>query len=254
MTTMHARLPIHRRVAFAVALAVSLTGASMNAAAQTPTAALQVPADATLLTVAAHAEARRVPDIATVSAGVVTQAADANSAMRQNAEQMARVVAAIRAAGIAERDVQTAGVNLNPQYRYAENQPPVITGYQAMNTVNVTVRDISKLGRILDALVATGANQVNGPAFDVDRKDEAFDEARREALKKAQARAEMYARSLGLQVRRIVSIDETGDGGPRPMIQMAAKAAMARDVAETSISPGENVMGLTLNVVFELGR
>jgi hypothetical protein len=212
------------------------------------------PPDGTLLAVSAHAEARRVPDIATVSAGVVTQAADANEAMRENAVRMARVVAAMRAAGIAERDVQTAGVNLQPQYRYAENQPPVVTGYQATNTVNATVRDIGRLGRVLDALVASGANQINGPSFDVDRKEEAVDEARLGALDIARRRADMYARTLGLRVRRIVSIDEgSGHGLPRPMMAMRGKA-MASDMAETSISPGENVLGITLDVVFELGK
>jgi uncharacterized protein YggE len=225
----------------------------MSVPAQTPVPSVQVAADGTLLTVASSGEVRRAPDIATVSAGVVTQAADANAALRENAEQMTRVVAALRAAGIAERDVQTAGVSLNPQYRYVENQPPAITGYQAMNTVNATVRDIGRLGRILDALAATGANQINGPSFDVDRKDEALDEARRNALKKARARADMYAASLGLQVRRIVSIDETGGiDMPRPLMRMEAKA-MSAD-ASTPISPGENVLGITLNVVFELGR
>lgn len=251
MIPMHVPRPARLRP-FALALALALGGAAMSASAQAPAPTLQVAADGTLLTVAASAEARRVPDIATISAGVVTQAADANAALRQNAAQMAKVVAALRAAGIAERDVQTAGVNLNPQYRYAENQPPAITGYQASNTVNVVVRDLERLGRILDTLVETGANQVNGPSFDVDRKDEAFDEARRDALAKAQQRARMYAQSLGLQVRRIVSIDETGMEMPRPVMRMEAKA-MAAD-ASTPISPGENALGVTLNVVFELGR
>lgn len=236
-----------------LAVAVLLAGSALQAHAQAPAASIHAPADGTLLSVSSHAEARRVPDIATVSAGVVTQAGDANAAMRQNAEQMARVVAAIRAAGIAERDVQTAGVNLNPQYRYAENQPPVITGYQATNTVNATVRDLSRLGRILDALVATGANQISGPSFDVDGKDEAYDEARREALDQARRRAQMYAKTLGLRVRRIVSIDESaGQGAPRPMFARAK--VMSADMAETSISPGENVLGITLDVVFELGN
>lgn len=251
----HARLlPLLRRPVLAVALGAALAlGGPMTAAAQAP-AAIAVSEDGTLLAVSSNAEVRRVPDIAMLSAGVVTQAADANTAMRQNAEQMQKVVAAIRAAGIAERDVQTAGVNLHPQYRYVENQPPVITGYQATNTVSLTVRDVSRLGRILDALVATGANQVNGPSFDVDDKDGALDEARRDALDKARRRADMYAKTLGLRVRRIVSIDETGGAGlprPLPMARMAkAEAAMA----DTSISPGENVLGLTLEVVFELGR
>ena len=214
-----------------------------------------VATDGTLLNVSAQAEARRAPDIATLSTGVVTQAADANAAMRANAEQMAKVVAAIKAAGIAERDVQTSGVNLNPQYRYAENQPPTITGYQAINNVNITVRDIAKLGKILDALVATGANQINGPTFDLDdaKKEAAYDEARRAAVEKAQARAEMYAKTLGKKVRRIVSISEGGSfAPPRPMPMMAMKA-MDR-IEQTPISPGENVLSVNLDVVFELGN
>ena len=126
-----------RPLALTLALALG-TLASMPASAQNPTPAMATPGG-TLLSVSAQAEVRRVPDIATLSTGVVTQAADANAAMRANAEQMDRVVAAIRKAGIAERDIQTSGVNLYPQYRHAENQPPTITGYQANNTVNITV-------------------------------------------------------------------------------------------------------------------
>ena len=234
-----------------LAAALALGAVPMSSSAQNLPAAVST--DGTLLSVSSNAEARRVPDIATVSAGVVTQAADANSAMRANAEQMAKVVAAIKAAGIAERDVQTSGVNLNPQYRYAENQPPAITGYQASNNVNVVVRDIAKLGRILDALVATGANQVNGPSFDVEDKESAYDEARKRALDKAQQRAAMYAKSLGMQVRRIVSISEGGGfAPPQPMAVMSM--ARAEKMADTSISPGENTLSVNLDVVFELGR
>lgn len=108
-------------------LALSLAlGTSMTAHAQT-SPAVAVAADSTLLNISANAEAKRVPDVATLSAGVVTQAVDGNTAMRQNAEQMVKVLAAIKAAGIAERDVQTSGVNLSPQYRYADNEAPKIT-------------------------------------------------------------------------------------------------------------------------------
>jgi hypothetical protein len=242
-------IPSLRPLVLAAALAFG--AAPMTSSAQTLPVA--VSADGTLLSVSSQAEARRVPDIAMVSAGVVTQAADANAAMRANAEQMAKVVAAIKAAGIAERDVQTSGVNLNPQYRYAENQPPAITGYQASNNVNVLVRDVAKLGKILDALVATGANQVNGPTFDVEDKESAYDEARKLALDKAQQRAAMYAKSLGMQVRRIVSISEGGGfAPPRPMPMMSM--ARAEKMADTSISPGENTLSVNLDVVFELGR
>lgn len=227
-------------------------GSSMTAAAQSvSTAPATIPADGTLLSVSAQAEARRAPDVATVSAGVVTQAADANAAMRANAEQMQKVMAAIRTAGIAERDVQTSGINLNPQYRYADNQPPAITGYQASNTVNLKVRDLGKLGKVLDALVASGANQVNGPGFEIDQPDAVQDEARRAALEKAQARATMYAKALGLRVRRIVSISE--GGGFQPPMPMLRMAAMEK-AADTAVSPGENSVSASLDVVFELGR
>ena len=213
-----------------------------------------IPADGTLLSVSAQADATRVPDVATISAGVVTQAADANAAMRANADQMAKVMAAIKAAGIAERDIQTAGISVHPQYRYAENQPPAITGYQASNTVNLKVRDIGDLGGVLDALVASGANQVNGPSFEIDKPEAVYDEARLAALEKAKARAETYARAMGMRVRRVVSISEGGGfQPPMPMMRMQAMDASAGR-AETAVSPGETKLSVNLDVVFELGN
>ena len=244
-------LPL-RPLILAIALAF---GTPMTACAQPQTATgYAMPADGTLLSVSAEASAKRVPDVATISTGVVTQAADANAAMRANAVQMDKVMAAIRAAGIGERDVQTSGINLNPQYKYVENAPPSIVGYQASNTVNVKVRDLSKLGKVLDAFVEQGANQVNGPSFEVDKPDEAYDEARVAALKKAQARAQTYADALGLKVRRIVSISEGGASFPRPMPMMRAMAADAGFAKETSVSPGETTLSVNIDVVFELGR
>ena len=234
-----------------IASCLALAALSGRAFAQTPIA----PADGTLVSVQANAEATRVPDIATISAGVVTQAADANAAMRANAAEMDQVMDAIRAAGIAERDIQTSGINLNPQYRYVENQPPSITGYQASNTVSLKVRDIGKLGKVLDALVASGANQVNGPMFEIDEPEAAYDEARRAALAKAQARAKMYADALGLRVRRIVSIDEGGGfQPPMPMPMMAMARAETGVAYDTAVSPGETTWSANLTVVFELGR
>jgi uncharacterized protein len=218
-----------------------------------PTPASFATGDGTLLQVSAQADATRAPDVASISAGVVTQAADANAAMRDNATRMDKVMQAIQAAGIPARDIQTAGVNLNPQYRYVENQNPVITGYQASNTVNLKVRDISRLGKVLDALVASGANQVNGPSFEIDEPGPVYDEARREALQQAQARAAMYAKTLGMRVRRIVSISEGGGyrpPGPVPMMAMAR----AKAESDTAISPGETSLSASLEVVFELGR
>ncbi|WP_313398990.1 SIMPL domain-containing protein [Stenotrophomonas sp.] len=244
-----------RRTALApLLLSLSLAlGASMTANAQTvPTV---VASDATLLNISAQADAKRVPDVATLSAGVVTQAVDGNTAMRENAVQMDKVMAAIKAAGIAERDIQTSGINLSPQYRYADNEAPRITGYQANNTVSLKVRDITKLGKVLDSLAAQGANQINGPSFEIDQPEPVYDEARLAALKKAQARAETYAKSLGLRVRRIVSISEGNQGGFRPMPMMAMAAGRsAKAEMDTAVSPGESSVSVSLDVVFELGR
>ena len=237
--------------------AISLAGAGGLAHAQeavvAPPVGVPLARDPTLLSVSAQADARRVPDVATLSAGVVTQALDANAAMRDNANRMDKVMAAIRAAGIAERDIQTSGINLNPQYKYAENQNPTITGYQASNTVNIKVHDIARLGKVMDALVASGANQVNGPSFDIDQPDPVYDEARRSALEKGQARAAMYAKTLGMRVRRIVSISEGGGfRPPGPMPMMAFSRGKAE--SDTAVAPGESTVSVNLDIVYELGR
>lgn len=243
-----------RSLMLASAISLGVLGMSIpsDAAAQviTPTIA----ADSTLLNVSATGKTSRVPDIANFSTGVVTRAADANTAMRDNANQMDKVIKALRAAGIPERDIQTSGINLNPDYNYRENQTPQITGYSANNTLNVKVRDLSKLGKIMDILVASGANQLNGPNFSIDDEAGATNDARKSALKEAQARAEMYAQTLGLRVRRIVSIDEQSSGGfyPRPMAVRAQAADMAGKA--TQVMPGESEIAVTLNVQFELGR
>jgi uncharacterized protein YggE len=203
----------------------------------------------TRLDIAATGEVTRVPDIARISAGVVTQAQTATAAIQQNARRMESVRSALRRAGIADRDIQTSSINLNPEYRYVENQPPQLVGYRASNEVSVRFRDIANTGKILDALVAQGANQINGPSLTIDKPEEALDEARQAALRTARARAEMYARAMNKRVGRILSVSESGGyyAPPRPMMEMA----QARD-ASTKIDPGEQAVTVSLSVSFEL--
>jgi uncharacterized protein YggE len=257
MTTARLLRPVPRAAAvFLIALAIAGASACSRPAGSRLGAGAGAGADTTLVTVSAYAEARHAPDIAVLSTGVATLAPDANAAIRLNAERMTAVVKAIEAAGIARKDVQTSGVSLNPDYSYEEGKPPRIRGYTASNTVNVTVREIGRLGEILDALVATGANQVNGPSFDIEDKDAVLDEARGKALAKARVRAEGYAKRLGLRVGRVVSIDETGGrGAPVPMLRRSAmnEQAMAA-TASAPIAPGENVLGISLDVVYELRK
>ncbi|MEN2786249.1 SIMPL domain-containing protein [Sphingomonas qilianensis] len=221
------------------------------AVAQTaPSVVPMIQADGTVLDIAATGQTTRVPDLATIRAGVVTQNASAGAALAENAERLGRVLAALKRAGVAERDIATANVSLQPQYRYGENVPPVITGYQASNTVSVRFRAIARSGAILDALVKEGANQIDGPNLSIDRPDAALDEARADAIKRARARAELYARASGLTVARIVSIAENGEnagGAPPPMAFRLAKAE-----SDTQIAPGETDVTVTLSVRFLL--
>ena len=205
----------------------------------------------TRLEISATGEATRVPDVAVISAGVITRAATARAALQQNAARMERVRAALKAAGIADRDIQTSNISLNPEYRYVQDQAPRLTGYSASNQLNVRFRDIAKSGDILDALVAEGGNSINGPTLTIDKPEEALDEARAKALGVGRARAELYARALGMRVVRLVSVSESGGNYPVPPpmpVMMEARGA----VASTKIDPGEQKLAMTLGMVFEL--
>lgn len=225
------------------------------AVAQTPqTVEPLVPANGAVLDVVAEGRTTRTPDIATIRAGVVTQAATAAAALRENSERMSRALAALRRAGVAGRDIQTAQVMLQPQYRYAENQPPVVTGYQATNSVAVRFRDVARSGTILDTLVTEGANQIDGPTLSLDKPDAALDEARTDAIARARTRANLYARAAGLQVVRIVSIAEGGtqDGSPRPPVPYARMQVTDPAEAKTAVIAGEAEITATVTVRFLL--
>ncbi|SDZ86964.1 SIMPL domain-containing protein [Microbulbifer marinus] len=204
----------------------------------------------TLVSISASGEASKAPDIARISAGVVTEAEDSEKAMRDNAEQMDKLLKAIKKAGIDDKDVQTSGISLSPRYDYQQGRKPQITGYMARNTVSIKVREMEKLGDVLDDLAAAGANQINGPSLEIGEPEPVMAEARKQALEKAQARAEDYAKSLDMKVRRIVSVSESGNVGiPRPM--MRAEMA-AKDSAGTPVAPGETTLTVNLDLVFEL--
>ncbi len=237
-----------RPVMAAVTLAAATIATSLPAVAQTEAARATA---GTRLDVVATGEVTRVPDIARINAGVVTQAQTAQEAIRQNGARMTSVRAALERAGIAARDIQTSTVSLQPDYRYAENQPPQLVGYRASNEVTVRFRDIAETGRILDALVAEGANQINGPMLSVDRPEAALDEARTAAIATARARADLYARTLGMRVVRVLSVSEPGaiQMPPVPMMRMEAAA---RDAGGMQIEPGEQTLSVTLTVSFEL--
>lgn len=232
----------------------ALAGSLVMMAASIPAlAAAQTvsPIAGTRLEVGARGEVERAPDVALIEAGVVTQASDAASAMAQNAARIAQILGVLGKAGIAMRDIRTSAVSLSPQYRYADNQPPVITGYQASNMLNIKFRDIARSGAILDLLVKQGANQISGPNLMLDDPAAAQDEARIVAIKRARARADLYAHAAGLKVRRIVSIVENEANGAVPMM-METMARAEMSTAKTVIMPGLQTMNVNVTVVFEL--
>jgi uncharacterized protein len=235
---------------FATALAIC--AATVPAAAQAQAVQIQVPPIAgTSLEVSATGEVTRVPDVAVISAGVVTRSQTASAALQQNAARMDRVIAALKAAGVAERDIQTSSISLNPEYRYVENQAPKLTGYSASNSVSIRFRDIRNSGKVLDALVAEGANQINGPTLTIDKPEAALDEARANAIANGRARAELYAGALGKRVARVVSISESGRSYPVPPPMPVMMEARAQ-AADTKIVPGDQKLEVTVSMVFDL--
>jgi len=238
---------------FILAAALAATAIPLSPAAAQPQAVPgTIVLDGTRLDVVTTGEVSRVPDIARISAGVVTVAPTATAALAQNATQMASVRAALKRAGIADRDIQTSSINLYPDYRQdPQGNNPQIVGYRASNEVSVRFRDIASTGKILDALVAQGANQINGPMLSIDKPEAALDEARTQALAAARTRAELYARALGKRVGRILSISEAGANYAPPVVMMrqAARGAVADS---TSVDPGEQTVAVSLSVSFEL--
>jgi uncharacterized protein len=205
----------------------------------------------TMLTLTAGAEVARAPDQVRLTAGVLTSGASAAEAMAANSVRMTAVLAALKAAGVADRDVQTTGLSLNPQYRYQPEQPPTLTGYQARNSISLRTAKLGDAGKLVDAAIKAGANEVQGPAFTLSNPDAALDEARTAAVAKARARAELYARAAGLKVKRIASISEGGvaaDPGPRPML----RAEMADAAPAPPMQPGELALRAEVTVSFEL--
>ena len=235
------------------ALALGAVAVPAVAAAQVQTVPVQVPLiSGTRLDVTATGEVTRVPDLAIISAGVQTLQPTASAAIEENAARMERVRAALQRAGIEDRDIQTSSINLNPEYVYDQNRPPRLTGYRASNTVNVKFRDLKRTGPILDALVAEGANQISGPNLTIDKPESALDEARTRAIANGRARADLYARALGLRVVRLLSVSEGGGYHVPPPMPMGTVMMAERGGADTKIDPGTQHLQVSVSMSFEL--
>ncbi|MDZ4136162.1 MAG: SIMPL domain-containing protein [Paracoccaceae bacterium] len=234
------RFPKVMLLATALALPIALQAAG-------PALAQQRPA----ITVTGEGRVDAAPDVATISLGVTTEGATATQAMAANSAELARVLANLRAAGIAERDLQTSGLSLNPNWNSsAPGMSPVIAGYVASNMLSVRVRALDTLGAVLDAAVKDGANALNGVSFGLADPAPALDEARRRAVADARARAVLLTGAAGVNLGAVMSITEGGGyAAPQPMFRL--ERSMAADAVP--VAAGEVSISAQVTIVWEIG-
>lgn len=228
-------------------LPATALGLALGLAAGTPDRAH---ADSTPreITVTGSATVDAAPDVASVSAGVETQAPSAADALKASNEAMTAVFAALKAAGVADADMQTSQLTLNPVFAPDagdQQVAPKVVAYQASNMVTVQVRDVASLGKMIDALTQAGANRLYGVSFDVDEPGAVLDTARQKAVADARHKAELFATAAGVKLGQVRAISEGGGGGPMPL-----RSKM--DMAAAPIAAGTVSLGADVTVVFEL--
>lgn len=215
---------------------------------------VQVMAGIPALNLAAYGEVKVQPDQATINFGVTTEAPTAQQAMADNARRMTEVMRALRAAGIEERNIQTSGLNLSPQYDYIENQGQRLRGYQASNRVTVIIDDLDRVGTTADAVVSAGVNQIDGISFGLKDPTEAENQARELAVRALQNKADVYARATGLRLAGLRSLTEGGGYQPQPPMPMYRMAMAQSADASTPVSAGELSVRIDITGVYDLAR
>lgn len=198
-----------------------------------------------LVTVTGEATVAVAPDTAMIRLGVSTQEKTAREASEANAKQMTAVLAAIKDTGVADRDIQTSRLSLQPQYDPNKSGTARLTGFQASNQVTVRIRDIDKLPTVLDRAITAGANEMSGIEFVVSEQSNLLDQARDDAIADARRKAELYAKAAGAKLGRVVSITEEGSAPPPRPIQALRAGAVP-------IAPGEQTLRAIVTVSYEL--
>lgn len=229
---------------------LAMTALAVPAAA----AEVQIQAQAPVVELSVSETVNSTPDVAQVGTGVTTRAQSAKEAVRLNAVAMQKVVDRLKTLGIANKDIQTSNFNLNAQFNYPPGGgQPVFAGYEASNQVSVKLRQIDKVGDVLDALVASGATNINGPSFMLDDDTAVQQSARIKAFQRGQAMAQDYARMAGYSGVRLLEVSENVRGsGPPPPAPMFIRAEAAQ--AKTPIEPGEVGTTVSLTLKYEMTR
>jgi uncharacterized protein len=193
-----------------------------------------------------------VPDTGHVGVGVTISKPSVKAAREAAAKAMTDIIAAVKALGVDEKDIKTVGLNLYPQYN--DGQPPKVVGYQISEQVQVTVRDLDKVGDVADAAMAHGATDANGIWFDLADPEKAMDDARAAAVTAAKASAEAMAKAAGVGLGGVVSISEpSAVVYPYPYAVGGARAAAEDAATPTPVNPGTQDISSTVTVVFEIG-
>ena len=201
------------------------------------------------LALSGHGEVRMAPDLAVVMVGVLSQADSAGAALDANTAAMQAVFAALKASLIEEKDIQTSNFSVAPRYDY-NVQPPRFIGYDVSNTVTVTLRKIATLGAVLDRVVASGSNQINGVQFQVSKPEAALDEARKLGVQDALRKARLYAAASLVTLGDVISISE--GGGFQPPVPMQTKMMRAEGMADVPIAQGEQAISVDVSMVWEI--
>ena len=208
--------------------------------------------EAPVVTLSSTESIDTVPDLAVMSAGVSSLAPTAVAALQANSAKMTRMVAAVRAAGVAERDIQTRGISIAADYAYVNNAQQ-FRGYRASNTVSIRSRDIPGLGKFLDALVAAGGNQIEGPSFTVEKPEPLIAQARGRALVSAQANADALARQAGYKRARLLALSESsGRAFGQQLRTFDVEAQSAPRPVSAPVAPGEVSTSVTVNGTYRL--
>lgn len=208
--------------------------------------------DASVNTIAVFGEGSvsRVPDMAVLQLGVENRSPSVKEAFAGNLEGMKKLKAAVLSFGVKESDITT--VNYSVYYQeppYTDNPQKVTQGtYRVTNGISVIVRDTEKLGAIIEAAVAAGANQLWGVNFQVSSMESAMEEARDKAIENARKKAEAMAAAAGVKVDEVISIAETGSGGVIPMNMKSMAYANGYD----TVSPGESEIRTSVQMVFSI--
>ena len=223
-----------------------LTCAFLIAVALAPLAAQAAERVDKLLTVTGEGTVAAAPDSAVIRLGVSSTGKTARAASDANAREMTVVLAAIKESGVADRDIQTTSLSLQPQYDPSKTGAARLVGFQANNQVNVKIRDVGRLPAVLDRAIAGGANEMSGIEFVVSEQGKLLDKARIEAIADARRKAELYATAAGMKVGRVMAISEEGSAPP-PRAFQALRAGAA-----TPIAPGEQTLRAVVTVIYEL--